>query len=357
MSESNMNSSSSSTPSNSSTSSNTSSTSEHRLNINRIQELAELSADYLTHNISSNTNASQILGYFGDVMSQVNNNSSTGNNEFDHFVRKLNSEQKKIKIPNEFSDYDYYRGCYHFAHNEGNCEQKNDDGDNMINTSEEEQPRSRREQRRSSIIREQITNDPDLVELEATYNLDNDSLPTRNLPTRNLPTRNLPTRNLPNRNPQFPTITATSNHSTGRNGRIIFPQDFFGAFGLSNSDDFYHTMFPQFSSFPFNFIQQQTDVRTPLRRENFNSLQEKAYSEIKNDKKTVTHQDNNTTTTESKHNDACPICLNQFQDQDKVKILPCNHIGHVECLTPWLTQYNHTCPVCKASCGPSNPVV
>ena len=45
----------------------------------------------------------------------------------------------------------------------------------------------------------------------------------------------------------------------------------------------------------------------------------------------------------------CQICLDDqdFQDDDDIIFLPCNHIFHYTCLQRWLLNYNNTCPVCR----------
>ena len=45
---------------------------------------------------------------------------------------------------------------------------------------------------------------------------------------------------------------------------------------------------------------------------------------------------------------SCSVCLEEFQDGESLRILPCLHSHHVECIDKWLVL-NATCPVCKAS--------
>lgn len=45
--------------------------------------------------------------------------------------------------------------------------------------------------------------------------------------------------------------------------------------------------------------------------------------------------------------DTCPVCLDDFETNDKLWILPCEHEFHVKCIKPWLTERQNSCPVCK----------
>ncbi|KAF6143058.1 hypothetical protein GIB67_041126 [Kingdonia uniflora] len=45
----------------------------------------------------------------------------------------------------------------------------------------------------------------------------------------------------------------------------------------------------------------------------------------------------------------CPICLGEFADGEKVRVLPnCNHEFHVRCIDPWLVSHS-SCPTCRNS--------
>jgi len=47
-------------------------------------------------------------------------------------------------------------------------------------------------------------------------------------------------------------------------------------------------------------------------------------------------------------NDCCPICLENFQKQMKVKRLPCGHGYHGDCIMPWMADHNQDfCPFCR----------
>jgi hypothetical protein len=45
--------------------------------------------------------------------------------------------------------------------------------------------------------------------------------------------------------------------------------------------------------------------------------------------------------------DTCPICLNEYEEGVKIRLLPCEHIYHMDCIDKWLLRNNRFCPVCK----------
>jgi len=45
----------------------------------------------------------------------------------------------------------------------------------------------------------------------------------------------------------------------------------------------------------------------------------------------------------------CAICLADFALKEVVNTLPCGHVYHSDCLSPWLTK-SRCCPMCKRDC-------
>ncbi|TFY80818.1 hypothetical protein EWM64_g3192 [Hericium alpestre] len=53
--------------------------------------------------------------------------------------------------------------------------------------------------------------------------------------------------------------------------------------------------------------------------------------------------------------DECAICLEQFAKGDRVRVLPCKHIFHLEEVDLWLIDRKKVCPVCKADVTHPHP--
>jgi hypothetical protein len=51
-----------------------------------------------------------------------------------------------------------------------------------------------------------------------------------------------------------------------------------------------------------------------------------------------------------KGNYQCIICMEEFIEKEKVKLLPCGHIFHINCIKQWLLKEKN-CPFCKSEIG------
>eukprot|EP00592_Proboscia_alata_P000698 CAMPEP_0194377616 /NCGR_PEP_ID=MMETSP0174-20130528/32156_1 /TAXON_ID=216777 /ORGANISM="Proboscia alata, Strain PI-D3" /LENGTH=429 /DNA_ID=CAMNT_0039159101 /DNA_START=97 /DNA_END=1386 /DNA_ORIENTATION=+ len=44
---------------------------------------------------------------------------------------------------------------------------------------------------------------------------------------------------------------------------------------------------------------------------------------------------------------SCSICLEDYNNEDILRVLPCKHPFHSDCILPWLTERSPNCPLCK----------
>ena len=48
-----------------------------------------------------------------------------------------------------------------------------------------------------------------------------------------------------------------------------------------------------------------------------------------------------------KNSDFCTICQENYSDDSNLKILPCGHFFHCDCIEPWLLNCSNLCPICR----------
>ncbi|KAG7402044.1 hypothetical protein PHYBOEH_007258 [Phytophthora boehmeriae] len=70
------------------------------------------------------------------------------------------------------------------------------------------------------------------------------------------------------------------------------------------------------------------------------------YNEGQSSHKTITDETTRRSPRELEA-ETCPICLDDFEDGADVKVLPCQHFFHVDCINPWLEGRSGCCPLCK----------
>ncbi|OJJ46595.1 hypothetical protein ASPZODRAFT_2129819 [Penicilliopsis zonata CBS 506.65] len=54
-------------------------------------------------------------------------------------------------------------------------------------------------------------------------------------------------------------------------------------------------------------------------------------------------------------NFSCPICTDDFIKGQDLRVLPCNHQFHPDCIDPWLINVSGTCPLCRIDLNPPKP--
>ena len=50
---------------------------------------------------------------------------------------------------------------------------------------------------------------------------------------------------------------------------------------------------------------------------------------------------------EGQERPSCSICMVEYEEGEEIRVLPCTHEFHVECVDRWLTM-KRTCPLCRA---------
>lgn len=64
---------------------------------------------------------------------------------------------------------------------------------------------------------------------------------------------------------------------------------------------------------------------------------------------------NNADGTDAEGHLGCSICTDEFQKGQELRVLPCNHKFHPDCVDPWLLNVSGTCPLCRIDLRPPNP--
>ncbi len=50
---------------------------------------------------------------------------------------------------------------------------------------------------------------------------------------------------------------------------------------------------------------------------------------------------------------ACSVCTDDFVKGQDIRVLPCNHKFHPDCIDPWLLNVSGTCPLCRVDLRPT----
>jgi len=101
--------------------------------------------------------------------------------------------------------------------------------------------------------------------------------------------------------------------------------------------------FGQFGQFGQLGMENMEDVKLVVSKEELDKIPTKLYKDIGNEIKT--------------NNDKCPICHDIYRENDNIRILPCEHIFHTDCINNWLGECSNKCPCCRKEVAKSNPKI
>ena len=113
-------------------------------------------------------------------------------------------------------------------------------------------------------------------------------------------------------------------------------QTFPDFFPMTNTIFSPHTM--RFNLSNLFRVQEEEESSVPL------LLKEEELEKLKTDKYVNVKEDGSL-------DKACIFTQGEFTDNDKVTILPCNHIFSHEEIKKWLTMTSYKCPICRESAG------
>jgi hypothetical protein len=74
-------------------------------------------------------------------------------------------------------------------------------------------------------------------------------------------------------------------------------------------------------------------------------------SALKNQSKNELNEINHTVSLHGFYSDRCVVCLMDFEEEEEITHLPCQHYFHSLCITKWL-QLRDACPLCQKSIKP-----
>ena len=83
------------------------------------------------------------------------------------------------------------------------------------------------------------------------------------------------------------------------------------------------------------------DVKLILTQEELDKIPKNSYKELSLELK--------------EKNTSCPVCREEYRENDEVRTLKCNHVFHTDCVDNWLINHSHKCPCCRQETGNYKP--
>ncbi len=103
----------------------------------------------------------------------------------------------------------------------------------------------------------------------------------------------------------------------------------------TNNNNILNLFTQLFNTMPLSSNYQ--DIPIVMTDDSFNELKKCKYIDLNEDIKI--------------NNKKCMITLDEFNDNDDVLVLPCNHVFKINEITNWLKDNSYKCPICRNPCG------
>merc|ERR1711865_385582 len=129
---------------------------------------------------------------------------------------------------------------------------------------------------------------------------------------------------------------------------VLSSQDMCGTIVAQNAScvreslgvDFWKLPLPHFEE---NMLDANESLANNFSRVDFWKL---PMPQLENETGTRDELDSSSTTCSSSSG-VCSVCLAELEDGDILRVLPCSHHFHKECIDSWLLHSSTACPVCK----------
>lgn len=105
------------------------------------------------------------------------------------------------------------------------------------------------------------------------------------------------------------------------------------------------------------YQQLQLDIRTATSRVEVEAREESTRHRLERLPTKLWHAEDVAAST-GHQQDECCLCLQEFEDNDELRLLPCQHFFHTQCIDRWFAAkayHTRTCPLCKRDAAARGP--
>ena len=146
-----------------------------------------------------------------------------------------------------------------------------------------------------------------------------------------------------------------NNHIDQFSGDVINPANIINMFTANLNNIPHHQNFqitfdttnPIISSFPLDVFQQNMFSGYTMSMHMIDQHQSNTLNKVDLDENTKVMSFNELSDDIKTKYNTCFICLADFDKDDSIRQIKCEHIFHKVCIDPWLLKENKTCPVCR----------